>query len=188
MELLQAGSGGLKPGRSQGKVRPHVCLLQGTLKENCRFKVKGRQCSELEKVGGRESGALSWKVKDGIVGREGVPKVRQEGNMDKCLRTRGQLEEVEEAVAFASTSSQEVRVGSNEVGLAVVATKAIVYSAQGQGNAKQGGSGICSLTQSQNQEIEVNSSQGFWADKWPLLSKEAKECVSAAWRVGTKSR
>ena len=79
--------------------------------------------------------------------REGVPKVRHEGNMDKCLRTKGQLEEVEEAVVLASTSSWEVRVGPEEVGRAVIATKAIVYSAQSQGNMEQGGYGSCSFTQ-----------------------------------------
>ena len=104
-------------------------------------------------------------------------EVSQEGNTDKCLRMGGQLEE---AVVMASTSSCEVGVGSNKVGCAVG------YSAQNWGNVEQ--EGICSLTQGQDQEIEVNRLRGFWADNQPLLSEEAKECVSVAWRVGTKSR
>ena len=57
-----------------------------------------------------------------------LQEARQQGNTDKCLRVKGQLEKVEETVVIASTSSHEVEVASSQVGCAVVATKAIVYS------------------------------------------------------------
>ena len=107
------------------------------------------------------------------------------------------MEKVEEAILISSTSSHRMEAKQGNVGCAVVATKAIIYSTQVCGNEDQGilhgegsnrGSRDWPLTQRQNQEVEVNSSLGFWAEKLPFLSEEAKKCVSAAWRTGTKSR
>ena len=99
------------------------------------------------------------------------------------------MEKVEEAIVFSSTSSHKMEVEPGKVGCAVVATKAIIYSTQVCGNVDQGishgegsngGSRVWTLTQGQDQEVEVNSASGFWAEKRPLLSEEAKKCVSAA--------
>ena len=204
METMQSSHENPQAGGSEEeKAKSHVCLLQGKLAGRCCFKAKASQGLELGGTSIRTNCNLFRKIRGGISRNEKVPyvhrlqKARQKGNKNKCLRTKCQLEKVEETVLISSTSSRRAEIEQDNASCAMVATEAIIYSTQvcsnedqeiPHGEGSNGGSRDWLLNQRQDQEVEVNSSLGFWAEKRPFLSEEAKTCVAAAWRTSTKSR